>query len=95
MTQQVRRERSGRKSTDGRHHAEAVLALDAIKRELRIPLQDHEHDELVLAERDAAVSFVSAFLRAPLVDIQETRRPSRPDDAGGRRSCCGHRPVRW
>ena len=62
-------------------NAEAVLALDDLKRELRIPLQDHEHDELILAQRDAAVSFVSVYLRAPLVDSDDVLRPLRPGDA--------------
>ena len=55
-----------------------VLSLDSIKRELRIPGEDHEHDDLLRAQIGSAVSFVGRHLRAPLTDSAERHRCSSP-----------------
>ena len=62
---------------------EAVLSVAELRRELRIGIEDTnpETAALVEAQRDSAVSAVSEYLAAPLVDTTETLRPSRPDDA--------------
>ena len=62
---------------------EAVLSVAELRRELRIGIEDTnpETAALVEAQRDSAVSAVSKYLAAPLVDTTETLRPSRPDDA--------------
>ena len=63
--------------------AEDVLPVAELRRELRISLEDTnpETAALVESQRDSAVSAVSKYLRAPLVDTTETLRPWRPDDA--------------
>ena len=57
-----------------------VLSLDELKAELRIEDDDTSHDALLTGIISAGVSFVSRFLRAPLVDTAETHRCTRPGD---------------
>ena len=55
-----------------------VLSLAAAKRELRIPGEDDQHDDLLQAQIGSAVSFVGRHLRAPLTDSVERHRCSSP-----------------
>ena len=55
-----------------------VLSVDAMKRELRIPDEDQDHDDLITAQIGSAVSFVGRHLRAPLVDGVERHRCNSP-----------------
>ena len=56
----------------------AVLSLAAAKAELRIAPDEHDHNDLILAQIRGAVSYVSRFLRAPLVDRAETHHCAPP-----------------
>ena len=49
-----------------------------MKRELRIPGEDDQHDGLLEAQIGSAVSFVGRHLRAPLTDSVERHRCSSP-----------------
>ena len=60
--------------------ATEILSLDALKRELRIAADEHDHDDLLVGQIGSAVAFVGRFLRAPLVDTAETHRCARPGD---------------
>lgn len=55
-----------------------VLPLDDLTQELRIADDASDHDALLTGIISAAVSFVSRFLRAPLVDRAETHRCNSP-----------------
>lgn len=60
--------------------ATSVLSVADLKRELRIPDDDDQHDDLLTGHIQAAVSFVGRFTRAPLVDRVETHRFLNPGD---------------
>jgi hypothetical protein len=55
-----------------------VLSVDSMKRELRIPGEDDQHDDLLGAQIGSAVSFVGRHLRAPLTDSVERHRCNSP-----------------
>ena len=57
-----------------------IVSLATMKSELRIPAPETSHDTLLTGQIDAAVSFVSKALRAPLLDRAEGFRCSRPGD---------------
>ena len=58
-----------------------IVSLATMKDELRIPATEVDHDVLLTGQIAAAVSFVSRFLRVPLVDLAVTFRCSRPSYA--------------
>ena len=58
-----------------------IVSLATMKSELRIPAAEVDHDTLLTGQIAAAVSFVSRFLRVPLVDLAVTFRCSRPSYA--------------
>ena len=58
-----------------------IVSLATMKSELRIPAAEPDHDVLLTGQIAAAVSFVSRFLRVPLVDLAVTFRCSRPSYA--------------
>ena len=58
-----------------------IVSLATMKDELRIPLAETSHDLLLSGQIAASVSFVSRFLRVPLLDRAVTFRCSRPSYA--------------
>ena len=58
-----------------------IVSLATMKDELRIPLAETSHDLLLSGQIAASVSFVSRFLRVPLLDRAVTFRCSRPSSA--------------
>ena len=58
-----------------------VVTLDEIKAELRIDAAVSDHDTLLTGHIEAAVSFVSRHVDAPMVDVDETIYVPRPGGA--------------
>ena len=59
-----------------------VVSLAALKRELRLDPDDTTEDTALTAQIEEAVSYVAAYVRAPLVDmevVEWVRRPHYPE----------------
>ena len=58
--------------------AASILSVEDIKQELRIPASETDHDGLLEAHIEAAVSFVSEYIATPLIDHSEILYLPRP-----------------
>ena len=59
-----------------------IVSLATMKDELRIPVAETSHDVLLTGQIAGAVSFVSRYLRSPLLDRSEVFGCSRPSYSG-------------
>ena len=50
-----------------------IVSLDDLKTELRIPLEIHEHDDLITAQLVSAVSYVKEHTGREITDLAELR----------------------